>query len=190
MSKLEKHLGGHNHKTHIDTGALKWLKGSLGCKSLCDLGCGPGGMIEEAVKLGYSPVIGLDGDHTLKRTNKDLFILHDFTKGTVDLPEEQYDVCWCVEFVEHVYEEFIPNYVDVMQKCKYVVMTHAPVGWNGHHHVNCQDQPYWVDMMNKFHLEYSEELTKQLHSATTMNIKNPRKSFVKNTGLVLKNAKL
>ena len=137
---LEEHLGGHNGKTHLDEGSLNWFK-ELGFKTFLDVGCGPGGMVQLAEQLGFDSY-GIDGDYTLDRYNKDKFLIHDFTKGPAPL-NKKFDVCWCAEFVEHVYEEYIPNYVQAMQNCKNLVMTHAVVGQTGYHHVNCQDPPYW-----------------------------------------------
>jgi 2-polyprenyl-3-methyl-5-hydroxy-6-metoxy-1,4-benzoquinol methylase len=59
---LDEHLGGHNGLTHLDEGALTWLK-QLGHTSFLDIGCGPGGMVELAEQLGFK-VLGVDGDHT------------------------------------------------------------------------------------------------------------------------------
>ena len=77
---LEKHLGGHQGKTHIDAGTLDWAIKNLKVKSLLDIGCGPGGMVELANNLGLDAV-GIDGDYTLDRYDSSKFIIHDFTKG-------------------------------------------------------------------------------------------------------------
>ena len=77
---LEKHLGGHQGKTHIDEGTLDWAIKNLKVKSLLDIGCGPGGMVELANNLGLDAV-GIDGDYTLDRYDSSKFIIHDFTKG-------------------------------------------------------------------------------------------------------------
>ena len=63
--ELEAHLGGHQGKTHTDEGTLRWAISKLGIKSMLDIGCGPGGMVELANKMGVD-AHGLDGDYTLK----------------------------------------------------------------------------------------------------------------------------
>jgi len=194
-SKLGKHLGGHSNLTHIDRGALTWLHNELECQSFCDLGCGPGGMVEEALEVGFNHVVGIDGDFTIKRFDESKFIIHDFTKGTVkELPLNLYDVCWCVEFVEHVDEHYIPNYVDIMKRCKYVVMTHALPGKKGHHHVNCQEASYWIDKFKEYHLYQSKNLTESLRSNSTMPIAKTMRekgiSFMVDTGMVFVNEKI
>ena len=49
---LPKHLGGHGNVTHIDTGLIEFARDELGCKSILDIGCGPGGIVYEAIRLG------------------------------------------------------------------------------------------------------------------------------------------
>ena len=178
---LEEHLGGHTGVTHLDEGALHWFQ-QIGFKSYLDVGCGPGGMVLLAKKLGFDS-LGVDGDYTLKRGKKNInnFILHDYSKGPLEL-EKIFDVCWSVEFVEHVYEEYIPNYVKTIQSAKHLVMSHAPKGAPGYHHVNCQDSPYWISKMKEFGFEYDADMTKKLRSVTTMG-KKKKHRFIEKTGL-------
>ena len=75
---------------------------------MLDVGCGPGGMVELANNLGVH-AHGLDGDYTLKRYDDTKFTIHDFTNGSA--PILIIYLAWSVEFVEHVYEKYIPNYV-------------------------------------------------------------------------------
>lgn len=182
---LEEHLGGHNNKTHLDNGALQFFYDNLNCKSMLDIGCGPGGMVELAEKLGYKS-LGIDGDYTLERYNDNNFIIHDFTKGPANILDK-YDLGWSVEFVEHVYEEYIPNYIKSFQQCKYVLITYAPPGWDGHHHVNLQDEEYWIDTFESYGLKFDLDLTRKVRDASTMNMHRRKKAFVKNRGLVFVN---
>lgn len=179
---LDEHLGGHNNKTHLDKGALNWIINDLKCKSFLDIGCGPGGMVELANKQGLL-AYGIDGDYTLTRYDENKFLIHDFTKGPAPITST-YDIGWSVEFVEHIYEEYIPNYTKAMQQCRYLIMTYAPPGWTGHHHVNCQEEDYWIDQLAKYGLVYNKEYTTKLREVSTMNYpKKPKKAFVKNRGL-------
>ena len=43
---LQDHLGGHMNKTHLDKGALAWIKNKFNAKTYLDIGCGPGGMVQ------------------------------------------------------------------------------------------------------------------------------------------------
>jgi|TARA_B110000305_G_scaffold238726_1_gene304825 cyclopropane fatty-acyl-phospholipid synthase-like methyltransferase len=183
---LEEHLGGHGGLTHIDQGALTWLK-SLGNKSYLDIGCGPGGMVELADSMGFK-VLGIDGDYTLDRYNKDKFLIHDFAVGPVEL-NEIYDIGWSVEFVEHVEERFIPNYITAMQKCKALIMTHALEDQTGYHHVNCQNPPYWINKMSEYGFKLDEEKTNKLRIVSTMG-KKKKHRFLEKTGMYFVNENL
>jgi SAM-dependent methyltransferase len=183
---LEEHLGGHNNKTHLDKGVMNWCINTLDITSYLDIGCGPGGMVELAEKKNLK-VLGIDGDHTLKRKNPSNFLLHDFTKGPAPI-KERYDLGWSVEFVEHVYEEYQPNYMPAFQQCKYVIMTYAPPGWNGHHHVNLQEEKYWIDKFKEYGLLHVQAYTDVIRQVSTMNYpKKPKKAFVRNRGLFFVN---
>ena len=137
----EPHLGGHFNIAHIDRGALKFMQNKLGCQSLIDIGCGPGDNVRAARKMGYQ-AMGIDGDKELIEngwSSIDDLTIHDYTMGTFNT-EKQFDVAWCVEFLEHVEEKYQKNYMNTFQKCKYVVCTAAEPGEPGWHHVNCQSK--------------------------------------------------
>ena len=182
--ELEAHLGGHQGKTHTDEGTLRWAINKLGIQSMLDVGCGPGGMVELANNLGVH-AHGLDGDYTLKRYDDTKFTIHDFTNGPAPI-SNNFDLAWSVEFVEHVYEKYIPNYVKAMQKCKYLIMTYAPVGHGGHHHVNENTQEYWIDTMSGYGFKYLEDATNEMRRHSTMGTKKKHR-FLQRTGLLFKN---
>ena len=186
MTELGHHLGGHANKTHLDEGALRWLKDHFSAQTYLDVGCGPGGMVQLAEEIGLD-VLGIDGDHTLTRYDESKFIIHDFTTGPVNL-DKKYDIGWSVEFVEHVYEEYIPNYITSFQACKVFVMTYAPPGWEGRHHVKLQEEDYWIEVMRQYGFVVDRELTTTLRLKSTMNVPGKkRKAFVRNRGLVFIN---
>jgi SAM-dependent methyltransferase len=189
MIKLEKHLGGHFNITHLDSGALEWAIENYQVKSMLDIGCGPGGMVELAVKKYGLDALGIDGDFTLERFDDSKFLIHDYTKGHAEINKD-FDLAWSCEFVEHVYEEFLPNYMPSFQSCKVVIMTYAPPGHGGYHHVNCRPEEYWIEKFKNYGFSYDENLTKELRIASTMNIEKPKaKQFVKNRGMVFLNEK-
>ena len=179
MAILEEHLGGHQGKTNIDAGALDWIINELNPTSFLDIGCGPGGMVEHAERCGLDS-FGIDGDYTLKRYNPDKFLIHDYTVGPAPL-DKRFDFGWSVEFLEHVEEKYIDNYIDAFKSGKYVICTHAQPGQAGHHHVNCKPKSYWIDLFAKHGLFYSEEFTNQMKEASTMG-----KPFIKRNGLFFK----
>jgi len=187
MTELPEHLGGHKNRTHLDEGSLSHMQRMMNVKSMIDIGCGPGGMVKLANEMGIKAQ-GIDGDWSVDRTgvNKDWITIHDYEKGPSQLGDKKFDLAWSCEFVEHVYEKYIPNFMPDFQRANFVIMTFAPVGKAGHHHVNCNTQEYWIDVFNQYGFGYDPNMTRHIREATTMNIKGkaaPRKAFVKNNGL-------
>lgn len=183
MSDLPDHLGGHLNKTHTDRPTLVYLQKKYDIKTMVDVGCGPADMVQIARDRGID-AIGVDGDHTLKSTweeNNRPVILQDLSVGSPDLPLEEYDLAWSVEFLEHVYEEYMPNYMEIFKKCKYIVCTAAPPGYPGHHHVNCQPESYWHEKFAEIGFEYDAEETAYIRENSGM-----RKPFMQATGMFYK----
>jgi len=187
---LPTHLGGHKNKTHLDQGALEFAINELNVKTMLDIGCGPAGMVELACKMGVDAQ-GIDGDFEVERPDV-LVTIHDYASGPSKL-ELEVDLVWSCEFVEHVYEEYLPNFMADFQRGKTVFMTFAPPNTPGHHHVNCNTKEYWIDVFNRYGFDYSDELTDQLRKNSTMGRwkKNKEtgerfwwKAFVRDNGLV------
>jgi SAM-dependent methyltransferase len=173
---LEYHLGGHKGRTHTDEGVLDYFW-NLNCRRLIDVGCGPGGQVKLAIKKGWT-AFGIDGDHTI---NFDFpYELIDFTKKQFST-NEKYDLAWCIEFLEHVDEKYIKNYMPAFKSAKYIVITHALPGEPGHHHVNCQTSDYWKSIFSLYNLTYDEQLTMQVRQCSTME-----RDFIRRRGLVFK----
>jgi hypothetical protein len=49
--------------------------------------------------------------------------------------------------VEHVEEEFIPNFLATFEDARILMMTHGLHWQGGHHHVNCQRPEYWIEIV-------------------------------------------
>ena len=173
---LPDHLGGHMGITHVDRGILQYFK-SKGCRSYLDIGCGPGGMLDEAYNLGYY-VQGIDGDNTIKRNLPNSVVIHDFTTGPYEFPST-YDLVWSCEFVEHVEQKFLDNFMKVFQKGRTVCMTYAPPGKKGHHHVNCNTKEYWIDTFTQYGFVFNEKLTQEVKRHSSME-----REFFREYGLV------
>ena len=122
MKVLPDHLGGHKNRTHIDIGILKYAMNELNCKSMLDIGCGVGGQVYEAHKLGFD-ARGIDGDFTIEYEMPELFESHDFTKGKFEF-KSHFDMVWCCEFIEHIKKDYEDNWLSLMQNAKYVFVTY------------------------------------------------------------------
>lgn len=180
--ELPEHLGGHLEKTHVDGGTLRHLKRVFNLQSMIDVGCSVGDMVRVADDIGMDAE-GVDGDWTLKPywDQKQILVrVHDFVNGPLDLPDQaMYDLGWCVEFLEHVDQQYMDNYMQLFQHCKYVVCTAAPpTATGGHHHVNLQDQSYWVQKFDEYGFEFDPEMTEKIRRISTM-----KKPFMQTTGM-------
>ncbi len=173
----KQHVGGHYGFTHLDEGALDFMVQTFNVKSMIDIGCGPGGMVQLAQSKGLR-VLGVDGDDTIERAPALPILIHDYAKGPLRV-SEQYDMAWCVEFVEHVDHEYMPNFIATFQCCSVVLMTYAPPGQIGHHHVNCMPFEYWLGVMHFAGFEPLLDATQSLRQKSTM-----RDIFMKNTGTI------
>lgn len=183
-SKLPNHLGGHKNRTHLDHGVLNFMIKTYNIKSMIDIGCGPGGMLGLAEDLGIESH-GIDGDFTIDRGKLSVEV-NDYTLGPSNTSQGTtfFDLAWSCEFVEHVDEKYIPNYIKDFQLANYVVMTFSEKP--GHHHVNIKPKEYWIETFENYSFQFDEKRTQQIRNASTMNTEGKfagKKDFVKTNGL-------
>lgn len=116
-----------------------------GIKSVIDVGAGYGHNVKWWHDLGFD-ARGVEGHPVALAENvvKDIIVSHDYERAPY-VPEREYDLCICTEFVEHVDRKCEQNWFATMHKCKYVLMCHAVPGQGGHHHVNEQTTDYWIE---------------------------------------------
>lgn len=186
----EDHLGGHVNVTKLDPPVFNDILQKYKIKSMVDVGCGPGGMKTLADKANVF-WYGVEGDSSVMQTNQN-GILWDLTKGKPPIDRE-FDLGWSTEFLEHIYEEYIPNFLPIFQKCKVVCCSGALPGVPGHHHVNCQPTEYWIDVFNDYGFDYDEEYTMHLRNISLQQrlraadnytkIEGRRKQFFRVSGM-------
>jgi hypothetical protein len=167
-----KHLGGHMGVTHIDRGAVEWLKEKFGVRSMVDIGCGPGGMQQVALELGIE-WMGIDGDPLIKNEH---VITHDYTLRPLKVP--RVDLAWSVEFLEHVAEKHIKSFMATFSCARHVCVTHALPGKPGWHHVNCQPPEYWIKVFTEHGFSFDKITTEEIRQKSSM-----KRDFVRKNGL-------
>lgn len=176
-----EHLGGHGNKTWIDQGSLKYMVDSFGVKSMLDIGCGPGGMREVCNSLGVK-WFGIDGDPAIKIDDEN-YINWDLCDGIpLMLADVAIDLAWSVEFLEHVEEEYQHNYMRLFQKCRWAIVTAAPPGWDGHHHVNCKPKEYWINVFKDYGFRHRNDVLRKVKRSSTMDKKRSF-SWIDRTGM-------
>lgn len=127
-------------------------------KSVLDIGCGVG--INARWFLDHGIIAyGIEGFPDYIRHSvlpEGHMKAHDYTKGP-HAPDGIFDLGWSSEFVEHVEERYVPNFMATFQRCRYVCMTHATPGQGGYHHVNEQPADYWITRMQAAGFKHMED---------------------------------
>jgi SAM-dependent methyltransferase len=177
---IAPHLGGHGNATSMQLPVFDFIQEKFKIKSVIDIGCGPAGMVEYSNYKGiYS--IGIDGDTSLD--SKEYVINHDYTLGALEL-NQNFDLAYSVEFLEHVEERYVSNFMPSFQKANYVFCTAATPGQGGHHHVNLRFADYWISKFQEYGFEYDEETLIQIRSKTNETIIQKNALFFKNKEFV------
>tara|TARA_Y100000592_G_C5459964_1_gene313463 strand:- start:638 stop:1279 length:642 start_codon:yes stop_codon:yes gene_type:complete len=170
---MEGHLGGCAFGG--DSGTyypLMWksLFEDLDIKSVIDVGCGRGFSGEYFLQLGCD-VLGVEGAIEAVETSliPENVVQHDYTKGPF-VPENEYDLCWSCEFVEHVEEQYRDNFIETFKSAKYVAITYAYPGQGGHHHVNENTEEYWIEHIEAAGFTFNEQLTEKFRKEVKKDI--------------------
>ena len=139
---------------------------SYGITSVVDIGCGEGHSTKYFLDKGLR-VLGVEGGKDAVRRNlvPHVVVQHDYTKGPY-VPAESFDLAWCCEFVEHVEERYVGNFLATMSSARYCLMTHAFPGQTGYHHVNCQPPDYWIGRLSAAGFTLNEDATSRLRALT------------------------
>lgn len=168
MSYVERgHLGGYKEGGDPATfypDLWRWLVQELGVRSVIDVGCGEGHALDFFQSLGLRAV-GIEGVPQARPH----IAQHDFSLGPLPSPLGPFGLCWSCEFVEHVEERFVPNFLPCFAAAELVLMTHADPGQPGYHHVNCQPEAYWRGALAAIGYELDAALTSEARQWAALN---------------------
>jgi SAM-dependent methyltransferase len=161
------HLGGYTKGGDPATWypeLWQWLVDDMGVRSVLDIGCGEGQSTAFFLERGCR-VLGVEGIPQALS----YIVCHDFTLGPF-VPNESFDLVWCCEFVEHVEERFMSNFLRTFESAsRFLLMTHASPGQGGHHHVNCQEPEYWIAKVEARGFRLERELTATTRTLSASN---------------------
>lgn len=132
-------------------------------KSIIDIGCATGDFLEEFEKRGKI-IAGIEGSDNARR-----FLRVDPAKiYNVDLRYGlsplgmRFDLVISLEVAEHIEEKYSDNYISTLKQFSdNILITAAPPGQKGLHHVNCQPAKYWIDRFSGNGFEFNKEKTRK-----------------------------
>ena len=64
---------------------------------------------------------------------------------------------WSAEFLEHIKEEYMPNYMSTFKRAKVILVTHSV--WGGWHHATIKRSNWWIYKFEQYGFVYMDELT-------------------------------
>ena len=158
----ESHLGGYvpgGDKWTWFPNLWTWFVHSFEIKSVLDIGCGEGHSTKFFHDLGCD-VLGIEGSSQAIKDSviPEMIKKYDFCDGPY-IPDKTYDLIWCCEFVEHVEEKYLSNFLKTFESGKYLLLTHATPGQGGYHHVNEQSFVYWLQYLQNIGFKLLPEVT-------------------------------
>lgn len=189
----ERHLGGYVSGGDDATwypALWSWLIREQKIQSMLDVGCGEG----HAMDFFWENGVGARGVDGVAQPDWRVY-RHDYAMGAwgsaSDLlrPKHEggpyrwrgsptFDLVWSCEFVEHVEEQFMSNFLETFKLGRLVLITHAEPGQQGYHHVNCQPREYWIGAMAAIGYRLDPVLTDNCRTLSAAN-RSPWNHFLR-----------
>ncbi len=150
-------------------------------QSLVDWGCGSGLYLAEFLRLGVRAV-GVDGSPCPAdlRPAEVKIVQADLREKTGEelrkqITPQPYDLSLCLDVLEHIEARDSQQVLDnITRDTELLLMSCAPPGQGGHHHVNEQPRRYWIQRMDDMGWQYQRRETGQLeHSFLDMGELRP-----------------
>jgi hypothetical protein len=116
-------------------------------RSVMDLGSGLGHAAWYFNRKGIAAV-AVDG--LLANMNASVYptVLHDLSYGPI---RTNVDLVVCIETVEHIKEEHLDKLLLTLSwNSEVTIISHASPDQGGYHHVNLQNDEYWIAHMRRF----------------------------------------
>jgi len=166
VTETPEHLGGAYEVGDANTfmpDVWQHLIDTFGIRSVVDIGCGYGHSTKWFRDHGLHAT-GIEGDPAAVEGTKcpGAIVKHDYTLGPLVI--DPTDLAWSAEFVEHVQERFVRNFMATFNCCRHAVITHGEPGQIGHYHVNCQPSWYWIREFGRLGFDHNEQETRWMRS--------------------------
>jgi len=118
-----------------------------GKHSVLDMGCAIGEYVKKFRNMGIR-AMGFEGcpnvtPYIYPEIHTSVSI-YDLRKFDPTFFKVRYEVCMCLEVAEHIEKEYAVTFIkNLVHASDRVLISAAPPGQKGHHHVNCQEPGYW-----------------------------------------------
>jgi SAM-dependent methyltransferase len=170
---FDRLYGAEYYKKMLDEDALsdsrsfaREVQNRIDVNSVIDFGCGPGRFLlpfyEADVKIK-----GVDASSAAKSESvvpAERIKQHDLRQPLNT--DKNYDVALCIEVLEHLPRHATETVVrSIAGASDIAIVTAAPPGQGGTHHVNEQPATYWINKFESTGMSYDESLTSELRSA-------------------------
>lgn len=141
------------------------LKTMLNLNRVVDIGCATGHWLNAFIKSGVDAE-GIEGSANVKPyllCSPDKVHFLDL-RFPITFKKENIDLVMSIEVAEHIEGEFAETYVRNMVsfKPRLLMMTAAPPGQGGEHHVNEQFPPYWINLLQKYGYQFNPQYVQQI----------------------------
>ena len=162
--------------THVDEGMLRWFWQAQELRSLLDIGCGPGGQVAAARRMGYR-AIGIDVDIRMYRQPS--VALCDLCVETILLPRPA-DLVWSVECAEHIPPDCVDNYIQTLTQNTGIALVLTASQAEMELHVSVHPVGWWVERVtDNGMLEYDPDSSRLIAKHSTME-----REFLRETGMI------
>lgn len=133
---------------------------------IIDIGCGPGEYVKAFLNKGKK-CIGFDGSPLTYQITNGICNTMDFSKP-VDLGK--FDTVISLEVGEHIPKKYEDIFIDNLVRAsnKYICLSWAIEGQAGIGHVNCHNNDYVINKMNKRGFLYEKEMSEKLRNVSTL----------------------
>ena len=126
-------------------------------RSILDVGCGAGYLLEHFA--GKAPICGVDGsqaalDAAPSRVRPFCSLRDLAEEPFLPMKAARWAVAVSIEVAEHIPAEHVEAFLRWFDGADRVLLTAAPPGQGGNHHVNEQPQSYWIERFEARSLRY------------------------------------
>lgn len=142
-------------------------------RAVLDVGCGAGYLVEGFA--GRCPALGVDGSEGARAVQgpeaRKRCLLRDLTAGEVPRVALRLPMAVSIEVAEHIEPELTAEFVRWFGGCQRLLLTAAPPGQGGTHHVNEREPEFWRRLLAGRGLAYRPQETERWQQAARARTK-------------------